>query len=206
MIRGTRNFEKALGEWSSRAATTKTWDTFKVHFKDAHTKLKEIRGPTIQQADYHHANMFAEQLYADLQLQGMEMLALVQSMVIDDNQPVEEIQPPLHPQREPVANVVMQDNVQAKILRLLRDIAQHNGNNCRRGRNKQEGRGRRGGGNNHNCCTPDNAHFARFLNTLYCHTHGGCNHVSDDCTSKARGHKDNATKENCMGGSSSFCE
>ena len=40
LIRSTRDFEKALGEWNSRAATTKTWDTFKVHFKDAQTKLK----------------------------------------------------------------------------------------------------------------------------------------------------------------------
>ena len=95
LIRGTRDFEKALGEWNSRVAMTKTWDTFKVHFKDAQTELKEVRGPMIQQVGYHYANMLADQLRADLQLQGTEMLALVQSMVINDNQPVEEVQPPL---------------------------------------------------------------------------------------------------------------
>ena len=87
LIHGTRDFEKSLREWNSRIATTKTWDTFKVHFKAAQIELKEIRGPTMQQAGYHHTNMLADQLRADLQIQGTEMLALVQSMVIDDNQP-----------------------------------------------------------------------------------------------------------------------
>ena len=76
----------------------------------------------------------------------------------------------------------MQDNVQVKILRLLRDIAQQNGNNRRCGQNGQEGRGGKGGGNNRNRCTLENSNFARRLTTLYCHTHGGCNHVSADRT------------------------
>ena len=83
----------------------------------------------MQEAGYHHANMLPDQRRADLQLQGTEMLALVQSMVIDNNQPVEEVQPPTQPQPVPAANAVMQDNMQVKILRLLRNIAQQNGNN-----------------------------------------------------------------------------
>ena len=35
----------------------------------------------------------------------------------------------------------------------------------------------------------------------YCHTHGACNHDSPDCRSKAEGHKDEATFQNQMGGS-----
>ena len=35
----------------------------------------------------------------------------------------------------------------------------------------------------------------------YCHTHGACNHDSPDCRSKAEGHKDEATFQNRMGGS-----
>ena len=35
VIRNTRDFEKALGDWDSLAARNKTWDCFKQHFKDA---------------------------------------------------------------------------------------------------------------------------------------------------------------------------
>ena len=48
----------------------------------------------MQQVGYHHANMLADQLRADLQIQGTEILALVQSITIDNNQSVEEVQPP----------------------------------------------------------------------------------------------------------------
>ena len=64
---------------------TKTSNTFKVHFKQAQTELKEIHGPTMQQASYHHANMLADQFCADIQIQGTEMLALIQVMVFGDN-------------------------------------------------------------------------------------------------------------------------
>jgi hypothetical protein len=40
-------------------------------------------------------------------------------------------------------------------------------------------------------------------NENYCWSHGyhvGLNHTSSNCTKKARGHKDNATKANIMGG------
>ena len=35
----------------------------------------------------------------------------------------------------------------------------------------------------------------------YCWTHGLCNHLGIECRSKAEGHKDTATLENRMGGS-----
>ena len=111
LIRGTRNFEKSHGEWNSGVATKKTWDTFKVNFKDAQTELKVIRGPTMQQAGYHHANMLVDWLCADLQLHGAEILALVHSMVINDNQSVENVQTPPYSQLEPAANATIQDNV-----------------------------------------------------------------------------------------------
>ena len=36
----------------------------------------------------------------------------------------------------------------------------------------------------------------------YCWTHGLCHHHSKDCRTKADGHKDNATLDNRIGGSS----
>ena len=59
----------------------KTWDSFKSHFRAAQVELKEIRGPTMHQAGYHHANMLTEQLRTDLINQQMEMLAMVQMLL-----------------------------------------------------------------------------------------------------------------------------
>ena len=160
LIRSTQDFEKALGEWTSRSVTTKTWETFKAHFKDTQAELQEIHGSTMKQVGYHHANILRGHLCADLQLQGTEMLELVQSMVnIDSNPPVDEAQPPPQPPPLPVTNTVMQDNMQVEILRLLRDIAQQNGNNCRCGQDGQEGQGGRGMGNKSQSSHPRQCKF-----------------------------------------------
>ena len=211
LIRGTRNFEKALGEWNALPVNTKTWALFKTHFKNAQTKLKEIRGPTMQHAGYHHANMLAEQLCTDFQVQGTKVLAIVQELAeANANPPTETVQLP----PAPVANAVIQDTIQVEMLRLLQDIANRNGNNGGRGgRGGRDNYGNRGGnsgrGNangNRNRRTPDNASFIRRIMNLYCHTHGACNHISADCTSKAPGHEDLATLNNRMGGSNAFCQ
>ena len=47
LIWSTRDFEKALSEWNKKVSTTKTWATFKTHFKEAQDELKEIREPTM---------------------------------------------------------------------------------------------------------------------------------------------------------------
>ena len=205
LIRNTRDFEKALGEWNGLRTDSKTWASFKTHFKTAQAELKQIRGPTMQQAGYHHANMLAQQLRTDLQVQGTEMLALVQGLAEANADP-----PPteVHPTQAPTANAVIQDAIQMEMLQLLRDIATRNNNNG--GRGGRFGRGNRGGrtgrGNGGvNRRTPDNASFNRRVVTFYCHTHGACNHASADCSSKAPGHQDVATMENRMGGSNAFC-
>ena len=159
----------------------------------------------MQQAGYHHANMLADKLRADLQMQGNEMLAMVQGFAESNiTQPPEEE----HPQPAPAANAVVQDSIQLEILRLLRDIsAQNSQNSGRGGRGGRTGRTARGnGGPRIGTHTPDNASFNRRVTSNYCHTHGACNHDSRACTTKAPGHHDNATMDNRMGGSNAFCQ
>ena len=162
----------------------------------------------MQQAGYHHANMLADKLRADLQMQGNEMLAMVQGFAeANSNQPSEEEQP--HP--APAANAVVQDSIQLEILQLLRDLAgQNNRNSGRGGRGGRTGRttrtARGNGGPRTYTRTPDDASFNRRVTTSYCHTHGACNHNSGACTTKAPGHQDNATMDNRMGGSNAFCQ
>ena len=200
LIRSTRDFEKGLSDWNAKPEPQKTWPNFKIHFKDAQSELKDIRGPTMQQAGYHHANMLAEQLRATMDNQGNEMLAMLQGLTeANTNPPTEEVLPPA-----PAANAAAHVDVQLEMLRILQEM--HNGYTGRGGRG---GRGNRGGqGNNsrqRNRRTPDNANFNRRITNQYCHTHGGCNHDSVDCTRKAQGHNDAATRTNRLGGSNAFC-
>ena len=96
--------------------------TFKTHFKNAQAELKEIRGPMMQQAGYHHANILAQQLHMNLQVQGNEILALVYELVVNKNPPDEEDQP----LPAPAANAIIQTTVQTEMLQLLRAIAANN--------------------------------------------------------------------------------
>ena len=45
----------------------------------------------------------------------------------------------------------------------------------------------------------------RRTTNKYCYTHGACAHTGFECTNKKEGHKDEATFENKMGGSTYYC-
>ena len=80
IIKNTRDFELAIGTWNKKTSGDKTWTNFKTHFQTAQQELKEIRGPTMKQAGYHHANHLATEMRNELRNNQMEMMALVQSM------------------------------------------------------------------------------------------------------------------------------
>ena len=48
VLKNTRDFERALGDWAAKPAADKTWAHFKVHFTNAQKQLKAIWGPTMQ--------------------------------------------------------------------------------------------------------------------------------------------------------------
>ena len=90
LIRGTRDFENGLSDWNSKPEPEKTWASFKTYFKDAQIELKNIRGLTLQQAGYYHANMLAEQIHTTIDNQGTEILAILQGLVnVEINPPPE---------------------------------------------------------------------------------------------------------------------
>ena len=166
----------------------------------------------MQQAGYHHANMLASQMRADLNNQQVELLAMVQDLV--EPPPAQDIVEPAAPAQETM-NATIADTVQLQILKILQDMQNTQiGGNARRGNSGATGGGRNsgsgnGGGNQRqsiNRRTPDNATFNRADTTKYCHTHGACNHSSAECNRKAAGHKDTATRANRMGGSNAFCQ
>ena len=124
VIRNTRDFEKALGNWESLAAARKYWQTFQTHFKDAQKQLKAIHGPTMQQAGYHHANHLAQQLRTDIQQRDNDLLLFIQSAVKSTTTP-----PSITPsdvstvtEIQHHANAMQSDPVQPEILKLLQQM------------------------------------------------------------------------------------
>ena len=69
LTRRIRDFEHALTMWEDKLAQNKTWKEFTTYFHEAQLRLKQIRGPTMQQAGYHHANALASNITVPLQTQ-----------------------------------------------------------------------------------------------------------------------------------------
>ena len=124
MIRNTRDFEKALGDWENLPTTDKIWARSKTHFTAAQQQLKAIRGPTMQQAGYHHANYLAQQLRDDMQHRDNDTMSILHTAIdsysvtpsladSDLSTPT-----PLHHQ----ANLTQADTTQLGILKLLQRI------------------------------------------------------------------------------------
>ena len=83
LIHNTSDFKHALTQWEEKNPADKTWANFKTHFHDYQLKLKKVRGPTMQQAGYHHANVLASRISQDidekLQERDNNMIAMLQS-------------------------------------------------------------------------------------------------------------------------------
>ena len=201
VIRKTRDFEKALGDWESLATTDKTWTRFKQHFKDAQKQLKAIRGPTMQQAGYHHANSLAQQLRSDIQQRDNDLLTVLQQAMEANSAASSPSLAPTdistvtdHPQQ---VNSVRSDPIQLEILKILQQMQQTMSTQSSQPVSRSTNRPPRK--------TPDNSTFRRNNTSKYCWTHGACGHTSTQCNAKAAGHQETATFEDRKGGSNAHC-
>ena len=206
VIRSTHDFEKALGDWESKATQNKTWDNLKSHFSQAQVQLKIIRGPTMMQAGFRQMNHIANEMREEFHHTRTELANMVALMknVDDDTQYTTSTSPSTMSGNsssfEDVANATIEPNVQTELFKLLKEMqneiatlrnGSQSGNHTRKKSYKK---------------TPDNPSFTRRQTDKYCWTHGGCAHDSNKCTAKAQGHKTNASFANKMGGSKAFCE
>ena len=92
-------------------------------------------------------------------------------------------------------------NVQTETLKMLSELQKQLQNLTNEVKKNKDG-----GQKRQNRKTPDNPPYTRTNTENYCWTHGACNHNSNNCTRKAPGHKDEATKDNKLGGSKAFCK
>ena len=202
VARNTRDFERALETWEDKPAIEKTWNNFKTHFKEAQKRLKAIRGPTMQQAGCHHANVLANAMKEETKVNNEEVLSSLQTVITQPSTADETSTLTPTSTLEQKVNTTPADSVQMQMLQILQQIQQdlqrnHNSNDTNNNNDTNQARTHRK--------TPDNARRARGDTTKYCWTHGACSHGSADCKMKAPGHKDEATFENRLGGSNAHC-
>ena len=118
IIRATRDFEYALTMWENKPLHSQTWPNFKSHFHEAQLNLKKIRGPTMQQAGYHQANMIAEKISTDIQDQlsqrDMQLLSMLQTLTTADQENI--------PPNQSVACTSQTPDTQLEILEISQEL------------------------------------------------------------------------------------
>ena len=198
LIRNMSEFETDIGKWYDSPPEDHTWKDFKNHFTKAYNRLRRLRGPTMRNTAYHQQAQYItqqvlnvvqtnrEQIFQEVKATEDNILRALKINHFNDLQPdlkaptTAVVQP-----IEPVINATTSDSLQAQMLKLLERIE----------KKLDDGTTKR----------PPKRKYTRKDTSKYCWSHGACTHGSSDCRSPKPGHKNEATFENKMGGSTSYC-
>ena len=202
LIRNTHDFQDGLKTWFGKNDRDKTWMNFKLHFEEEHDRLKLIRGLTMQHAGYHHANFIASQVMNEVQDVKSSVIELLQGNEEDkENSP---------PPQENKANAAIKPEadptltLQMEMLKLMKSL-QQDVNGMKSNNRNNRNRNRDNYNNNYNN-PPPRPYRPRRNTEHYCWSHGACAHPGSQCNFKKPGHKDKATIDNKMGGSTYYCD
>lgn len=196
----TGKFETSLREWIRKPQVDKTWVNFKVHFTAAHKELKKLGSIAINNtATFQQANVIQQMVahaMQDVLDQHMQEMQCQEVPSKEENvvpPPVQQANAALQTNSEdPVLPLIMQ---QMKSMQEMMQMMQNNMNNMQNTNNFNSNN------NNYNRNKGNGGRQER----KYCWTHGYCFHSGKECTRKAQGHKDNATVNNRMNGSTRGC-
>ena len=202
------DFEKGLTDWYARPTVDHTFVNFKLHFEDAYSSLRKVRGMTMRNSIFQQqANSVTERVLQEIKLDNQnvrneikatetklfnvfETLAEYQAKgESDENTPI-----------QPSVNIATSnDNIQLEILKALKElkIDLNKGNRGRPPKRQQDQNDKKEGKKKRRW---------RYDTSKYCHSCGAGNHLSKDCKRKATGHEDEATFKNMMGGCTDFCQ
>lgn len=220
LIRNTRDFEQGLIDWNKKPKADQTWSNLKQHFKEAQQALKEVRGPSMLQAGFAHANHLAQEMRTEINHSNMEiinMLKIAGSQTQDEATVGTQATSSISDVTDQANSITASENsqllttivqLQKQMAAMQSQLANQNRNN-KNDSNSGGGNGDGGGGNKRKRFfkkTPDSPPFTRGKTDVYCWTHGACNHSSADCTRRARGHVETATFQDKQGGSLAFCK
>ena len=231
ILRNTHDFQDGIKSWNRLPAANRNWANFITHFEQEYQELLKLRGPTMQSSTLHSANAIVEQVKASVEqsvessvakaltrhgansiIQDTKQMAIpnVRNLppVLQNLPPgftVHKVQPDSNnpsvafssfssngssnqTDMEKFMKLFMEkmDERMKQQEQALKDITSHSGNNS----------GGSGG----------SSYRKRRNTSKYCWSHGACAHSSADCNNKKRGHQNDATFNNKMGGSTRFCK
>ena len=206
IIERSKVFKKDLRDWNKKSEADKTWNNFKIHFREAQQELRNSGDLTVEQAmeksDLVNAvtesinNIMLEHKQNDnTEKENIESLNAIISKQKDElKQQMDDFKAHINdlklqqqPKAQPFApwNMNQYHNMQpygpTPFHPTFMSPFQHPYNN----------------NNNFN-----NRRFTnnRNKNGRYCWTHGACDHWGRNCRNKANGHRDDASFQNLMGG------
>ena len=184
-------FADGLQEWNKKEDLLKTWDTFQDFFIDYQEHYKEARSSaTTASAGFvppPQANAVAP-VESDQSLALQEAQAW-QAYVEEMNH---QATATATPSQANAATTVSTEDMMTKILKqmeaLTLKIAEVDNKSNTPKDNTGKGKGKK-----------------KDKFKKYCWTHGACAHTGTECNNKAAGHKDNASFQDTMGGSTKNC-
>lgn len=223
LLKTTGKFSSAIKAWINRPVAEHTWVNFKTHFNDARSLMKKTGELDNIQGHNFQANALREivveglneafqqnQLpfpfagYTGMQNQWSLPPSIAPPPTIKDTPSITPtdsgtddnsvVPPPTDPLAAYYAKMNSTDErfdkMQSQMMDMMKLMTTTMGN-----KNNGGGGGNRNRQRNSNLMTNEAGH------SLYCWSHGLCNHRSSRCRNKADGHQDNATFNNRMGGS-----
>jgi hypothetical protein len=175
LVFGTGMFPEACRDWRRLPIADKTWDRFKTDFATAHQEFRDTQ-LTANQTGYHSANALQEEAIA---IQTADALANLATATASDRTTVANL-------TDTNAKLAIElTSVNAQLIKALAKITELQASN------------KHNNGKHH----PPREYAS---NENYCWSHGykvSATHSSSTCAHKSPGHKNEATRNNNMGGS-----
>jgi hypothetical protein len=209
IIRDTGEFETSLLTWYNRPVNDQTWVNFKTHFTTAHRELSKVRGASMRGSAFQQANATVEALTSEMMSIRNELVDSINSLSTV-TPPTETVPPTLLPPIEDTNQQMNATTGQQAIIDAIKQLQQqmitlttnHTGTN---NNNNGSTSNNNNGNNGSSGARRTGNRYTRNNTSKYCWSHGGCAHSSSECNAKKEGHQNNATFDNKMGGSTSFC-
>ena len=185
IIKNTNDFETGIRTWIDLPRVDKTWVNFKTHFESAHRSLREVRGNTMRSSSFNQVNMILAEVN---NVRESVLSAIALAVPEQQNEDV----PSSH--TEMVNQVSTREQASWDMIAAIKDL-QKEIKDLKSSKNKSntaQGHSR--------------GYTTRHNKSKYCYTHGACAHEGKFCKKKRQGHKDDASFDDKMGGSTAYCQ
>ncbi len=183
LIQQTQVYSTSLNKWNQKDFDDQTWDLFKSHFREAQKALRRTGALTVQES-LNHTEL------VNLVQQGVQQALATSPSPTSD---LSAATPPSNyvPALEAITDTPSTFSVNSTTSDLTMQTIQQQMDMM-----KQMMEMLQATNSNSNRSSRRNPNL-----TKYCWTHGLCSHSSAECRTKADGHKNAATLQNCLGGS-----